>query len=118
MAAREQEGYVSLGPKAGVLDRIESRVTENRTHSPGPLLGSVGRLDAQEGHDLLPESLVESLANVPEGTERQVVIVGAVWADFVQHAALGPMDSRPGRLSNCLEFLGIGFSWRVVWDFP
>lgn len=48
--------------------------------SSGPLMCFVGRLDAQKGYDLLLESLMDVL----EDTEVQVVIVGAGRADLVQ----------------------------------
>merc|ERR1719284_2097540 len=48
--------------------------------STGPMMCFVGRLDAQKGYDLLLESLVEVL----EDTELQVVIVGAGRADLMQ----------------------------------
>merc|ERR1719436_2149407 len=48
--------------------------------SPGPMICFIGRLDAQKGYDLLLESLIEVL----EDTEMQVVIVGAGRADLVQ----------------------------------
>merc|ERR1719436_1390873 len=48
--------------------------------SPGPMMCFVGRLDAQKGYDLLLESLIEVL----EDTEMQMVVVGAGRADLVQ----------------------------------
>merc|ERR1719436_2024721 len=48
--------------------------------SPGPMICFIGRLDAQKGYDLLLESLIEVL----EDTEMQIVIVGAGRADLVQ----------------------------------
>ncbi|CAK0866518.1 unnamed protein product [Prorocentrum cordatum] len=48
--------------------------------SSGPMMCFIGRLDAQKGYDLLLESLIEVL----EDTEMQVVIVGAGRADLVQ----------------------------------
>jgi len=45
----------------------------------GPLMCFIGRLDAQKGYDLLLESLVEVL----EDAEMQVVIVGAGRADLI-----------------------------------
>merc|ERR1719277_1634018 len=56
--------------------RQESGLPESK----GPLLCFVGRLDAQKGYDLLLESLIEVL----EDTEIQVVVVGAGRADLVQ----------------------------------
>ena len=49
------------------------------TGCKGPLMCFIGRLDAQKGYDLLLESLVEVL----EDTEIQVVVVGAGRADLV-----------------------------------
>ena len=49
------------------------------TGCTGPLMCFIGRLDAQKGYDLLWESLVEVL----EDTEIQVVVVGAGRADLV-----------------------------------
>ena len=43
---------------------------------------------------------MDSLADVSKDTERQVVIVDAGGPDSVRHAALVPMDSRPGLPSN------------------
>jgi len=47
--------------------------------SSGPLMCFIGRLDAQKGYDLLLDSLIDVL----EDTEMQVVIVGAGRADLV-----------------------------------
>jgi len=55
------------------------RAQNNLPESKGPLMCFIGRLDAQKGYDLLLESLVEIL----EDTELQVVIVGSGRADLV-----------------------------------
>jgi granule-bound starch synthase len=47
--------------------------------STGPMMCFIGRLDAQKGYDLLLESLVEVLEDI----EMQVIIVGAGRADLV-----------------------------------
>merc|ERR1719356_814560 len=55
------------------------RAQNNLSAIDGPLMCFIGRLDAQKGYDLLLESLVEIL----EDTELQVVIVGAGRADLI-----------------------------------
>jgi len=55
------------------------RAQNGLTGCTGPLMCFIGRLDSQKGYDLLLESLVEVL----EDTEMQVVIVGAGRADLV-----------------------------------
>ncbi|CAE7357265.1 WAXY [Symbiodinium pilosum] len=55
------------------------RQQNNLVASKGPLMCFIGRLDAQKGYDLLLESLMEVL----EDTELQIVIVGAGRADLV-----------------------------------
>jgi granule-bound starch synthase len=55
------------------------RAQNNLPAIDGPLMCFIGRLDAQKGYDLLLESLVDVL----ETTEMQVVIVGAGRADLV-----------------------------------
>merc|ERR1719356_2072780 len=56
------------------------RAQNNLSAIDGPLMCFIGRLDAQKGYDLLLESLVEIL----EDTELQVVIVGAGRADLIE----------------------------------
>jgi len=55
------------------------RAQNNLPAIDGPLMCFIGRLDAQKGYDLLLESLVEVL----EDAEMQVVIVGAGRADLI-----------------------------------
>jgi len=55
------------------------RAQNNLPAIDGPLMCFIGRLDAQKGYDLLLESLVDVLEN----TEMQVVIVGAGRADLI-----------------------------------
>jgi len=55
------------------------RAQNNLTATTGPLMCFIGRLDAQKGYDLLLESLVEIL----EDSQMQIVIVGAGRADLV-----------------------------------
>jgi len=55
------------------------RAQNNLPAIDGPLMCFIGRLDAQKGYDLL----LESLMNVLETTEMQVVIVGAGRADLI-----------------------------------
>jgi len=55
------------------------RAQNNLPASEGPLMCFIGRLDAQKGYDLLLESLIDVL----EDTEMQIVIVGAGRADLV-----------------------------------
>jgi len=55
------------------------RAQNNLPTIDGPLMCFIGRLDAQKGFDLLLESLVDVL----ETTEMQVVIVGAGRADLI-----------------------------------
>jgi len=55
------------------------RAQNNLPVSDGPLMCFIGRLDAQKGYDLLLESLIDVL----QDTEMQIVIVGAGRADLV-----------------------------------
>jgi len=55
------------------------RAQNNLPAIDGPLMCFIGRLDAQKGYDLLLESLIDVL----ESTDMQVVIVGAGRADLI-----------------------------------
>jgi len=55
------------------------RAQNNLPDSKGPLMCFIGRLDAQKGYDLL----LESLTDVLEETEMQIIIVGAGRADLI-----------------------------------
>ena len=106
--ARSRAAEICTNAPEKEVERMSSgmaafRRQADRRHSGtrrGPLMGSFGRLGAQEGRDLLPESLVDGLAEASKDAERQMGIVDAGRADLVQHAALVPMDSRPGLPSN------------------
>jgi granule-bound starch synthase len=59
--------------------KAQYRAQNNLPAIDGPMMCFIGRLDAQKGFDLLLESLVDVL----ETTELQVVIVGAGRADLI-----------------------------------
>jgi len=55
------------------------RAQNSLKESKGPMMCFIGRLDAQKGYDLLLESLIDVL----EDTEMQVIVVGSGRADLV-----------------------------------